>query len=116
MRGARGTIWLMTCVRLATGGLRCASRSGLLDCFACARNDDSPLSPAFTGRHHPRMRVIQYSTAVHDHSRGRGILDTPHARGMTTSLVVGNLPGQAYTGFGRPRLAKIFSESARALS
>jgi hypothetical protein len=36
--------------------------------------------------HHPRKRMIQYSRAGAIKSRGRGVLDTPLARGMTTGL------------------------------
>src|SRR5450631_534274 len=34
-------------------------------------------------RHYPRTRVIQYSEALVMEPKGRGVPDTPHARGMT---------------------------------
>jgi hypothetical protein len=40
---------------------------------------------AIPGRHHPRMRVIQYSEASVMESKARGVLDTPHARGKTAA-------------------------------
>jgi hypothetical protein len=33
--------------------------------------------------HHPRKRMIQYSRGSDQELRGLGVLDTPHARGMT---------------------------------
>ncbi len=59
-----------------------------MNCFACARNDN-------TNRHRPPpgrrnappddrlQRAIQYSETVVVDPRSRGVLDTPHARGMT---------------------------------
>src|SRR6266540_4029218 len=35
------------------------------------------------GRHHPRRRVIQYSSTFVMESRSRGVLDTPLSRSMT---------------------------------
>jgi hypothetical protein len=49
-------------------------------------------APRTLSRHHPRRRVIQYSGTSAMESRGRGVLDTPHARGMT---VVGDATGLA---------------------
>jgi hypothetical protein len=44
--------------------------------------------PTLQSCHHPRKRMIQYSRAVAMKSRSRGVLDTPHARGMTTSGLI----------------------------
>jgi hypothetical protein len=42
-----------------------------------------PPGPAF-GRPDDRLkRVIQYSRDISSESKGRGVLDTPHSRGMT---------------------------------
>jgi hypothetical protein len=49
-----------------------------------ARNDGSTTRHTLS-RHHPRKRVIQYSDTFVIESKSRGVLDTPHARGMTNS-------------------------------
>src|SRR6476659_5040905 len=53
-----------------------------MDCFACARNDDVETHATFSAVI-TRRRVIQYSEALVVKLRSRGVLDTPHARGMT---------------------------------
>jgi hypothetical protein len=39
-------------------------------------------------RHYPRKRVIQYSRDDDAQSIGRSVLDAPHARGMTTWVIL----------------------------
>src|SRR5207248_10959967 len=43
---------------------------------------DAPL-PSFSGRHHPRKRVIQYSRGASDRIERHGVLDAPPSGGMT---------------------------------
>src|SRR6266704_3588210 len=49
-----------------------------MDCFACARNDGA--TRHILSRHRPRKRAIQYSEVSMMESKGRSVLDPPHAR------------------------------------
>src|SRR5260370_38640656 len=53
-----------------------------MDCFASLAMTEAWLP--HSSCHRPRRRTIQYSRAGVIDSRSRGVLDTPHARGMTT--------------------------------
>src|SRR3954453_7311650 len=50
--------------------------------------------------HHPRKRMIQYSTDTDDQSRRRSVLDTPPSRGMTPN-VARVRPTSPHCGRGR---------------
>src|SRR6266404_2390396 len=52
-------------------------------------------------RHRPRRRTIQYSRAGVMKSRTRGVLDTPHARGMTTRCGAAVIPLRSHASHAR---------------
>jgi len=53
-----------------------------MDCFACARNDGVGTRAALSAVIARLDRATQYSEASVMEPRSRGVLDTPHARGM----------------------------------
>jgi hypothetical protein len=66
-----------------------------MDCFACARNDGVGTRAALSAVIARLDRATQYSEASVMEPRSRGVLDTPHARGMT---VVGGTSDSGFDG------------------
>src|ERR1700742_4017050 len=61
----------------------CFQGGDLLQTSDASRREIADVCRQYTTRHRPRRRAIQYSEASAIDPRSRGVLDTPHARGMT---------------------------------